>query len=159
VSLPGVGTNWHTLKLGCYGNQISVSYDGTVYINTTDTEATPYLTGGVSVDLWTDAVRYSMLVDNIVVTSLVNNSLNSIKPVTPLDSAPIIKSVVLKDNAAVITWTANPGSVYRLQFKDDFNSPKWLDAEPDIIAKDTEASATNSIVGAPQRFYRILLLP
>ena len=92
VSLPGVGTNWHTLKLGCYGNQISVSYDGTVYINTTDTEATPYLTGGASVDLWTDAVRYSMLVDNLVVTSLVNSSLNSAKPVNPSPSAPIIES-------------------------------------------------------------------
>jgi hypothetical protein len=159
VTLPGVGTNWHTLKLGCYGNQISVSYDGTVYINTTDTEATPYLTGGVSVDLWTDTVRYSMLVDNIVVTSLVNNSLNSIKPVIPLDTVPMIKSVVLQDSAAVITWTANPGSVYRLQFKDDFNDPKWLDAKPDIIATETEASTTDSIAGAPQRFYRILLLP
>jgi hypothetical protein len=159
VSLPGVGTNWHTLKLGCYGNQISVSYDGTVYINTTDTEATPYLTGGVSVDLWTDTVRYSMLVDNLVVTSLVNNSLNSTLPVMPIVSAPIIESVVLKDGAAVITWTANPGSTYRLQFKDDFNSPKWLDATPDIVATDTEASTTNSIVGAPQRIYRVLLLP
>jgi Bacterial Ig domain/Immunoglobulin domain len=159
VSLPSVGTNWHTLKLGCFGNQISVSYDGTVYINMTDAEAAPYLTGGVSADLWTDTVGYNMLVDNVVVTSLVNNSLNSIKPVIPLDSAPVIKSVVLKDGVAVITWTANPGSVYRLQFKDDFKSPKWLDAEPDIIATDTEASATNSIVGAPQRIYRVLVLP
>src|SRR5438045_6851424 len=101
VSLPGVGTNWHTLKLGCYGNQISVSYDGTVYINTTDTEATPYLIGGVSVDLWTDTVRYSMLVDNLVVTSLVNNSLNSTLPVMTIVSAPIIVSVVLKVDAVV----------------------------------------------------------
>ena len=159
VSLPSVGTNWHTLKLGCYGNQISVSYDGTVYINTTDTEATPYLIGGVSIDLWTDTVRYSMLVDNLVVTSLVNNSLNSTIPVSPIGSAPLIQSVTLNDGAAVITWTANPGNVYRLQFKDDFNTPKWLDAAPDILATDSEASATNSIVGAPQRFYRVLLLP
>jgi hypothetical protein len=159
VSLPSVGTNWHTLKLGCYGNQISVTCDGTVYINTTDTEATPYLTGGVSVDLWTDAVGYRMLVDNLVVTSLVNNSLNSTVPVMPVASAPVIESVVLKDGAAVITWTANPGSAYRVQFKDDFNSTQWLDAAPDIIATDPEASTTNSIVGVPQRFYRVLLLP
>jgi hypothetical protein len=159
VSVPGVGTNWHTVKLGCFGNQISVSYDGTVYISMTDTEATPYLTGGVSADLWTDTVGYNMLVDNVVMTSLVTNSLNSIKPVIPLASAPIIKSVVLKDGVAVITWTSSPGSVYRLQFKDDFNRPKWLDAKPDIMATDTEASTTDSIVGAPQRFYRILLVP
>jgi hypothetical protein len=100
-----------------------------------------------------------MLVDNLVVTSLVNNSLNSIEHIMPPVTAPIIESVVLNDGTAVITWTANPGSVYRLQFKDDFNGPKWLDATPDILATDTEASTTNSIIGAPQRFYRILLLP
>jgi len=104
-------------------------------------------------------VRYSMLVDNLVVTSLVNNSLNSAKPINPSASAPIIESVVIKDGAAVITWTANPGSVYRLQSKDNLNSPEWLDAKTDIIATDTEASATDSIVGVPQRFYRVLQLP
>ena len=28
VSLPGVGTNWHTLKLVMQGNRIAVHYDG-----------------------------------------------------------------------------------------------------------------------------------
>jgi len=159
VNLPGVGTNWHTLKLGCYGNQISVSYDGTVYISTTDTEATPFLTGGVSVDLWTDAIRYSMLVDNVVVTSLVTNSLNSVLPVVPSAPAPTIESVAIRDGNAVITWSANPGSSYRLQYNDNLRFAKWSDAKPDIIATGIEASATNSIVGTQQRFYRVLLLP
>jgi hypothetical protein len=158
VSLPGVGTNWHTLKLGCFGNQISVSYDGTVYINMTDTEATPYLTGGMSVDLWTDAVRYSMLVDNVVLTSLVSNSLNSIEHIIPVTTPPVIESVVLNGDSAIITWTANPGSAYRLQYKDDFNSPKWIDAGKDIVATGSEAKAVDSIVGTGQRFYRIVLL-
>ena len=43
ASLPSVGTTWHTLALAFKGNQISVSYDGTNYIATTDGEAVPYL--------------------------------------------------------------------------------------------------------------------
>jgi hypothetical protein len=159
VGLPGVGTNWHTLKLGCFGNQISVSYDGAVFINTTDTEASPYLTGGVSVDMWTDAIGYTMFVDNVVVTSLVSNNLNSAEHIVSTVSAPIIESVVLKDGFAIITWIANPGSAYRLQYKDDFASPEWKDVKPDIIAGGSEAKATDSIANGPQRFYRVLLLP
>jgi hypothetical protein len=159
VSLPGVGTNWHTLKLGCFGNQISVSYDGALYINTTDTESSPYLTGGVSADMWTDAIGYTMLVDNVVVTSLVSNSLNVAEHIISSVSAPTIESVVLKDGFAIITWTANPGSAYRLQFKEDFASPDWKDVKPDLIASGSEAKAVDSIANAPQRFYRIVLLP
>lgn len=36
VSLPSVGTNFHTLKLGFVGNRILVSYDGTLYIDVVD---------------------------------------------------------------------------------------------------------------------------
>ncbi len=159
VSLPGVGTNWHTLKLGCFGNQIAVSYDGAVLINTTDTEASPYLTGGVSVDLWTDTIGYAMLVDNVVVTSLVSNNLNAAEHIISTVSAPVIQSVVLKDGFAVITWTANAGSTYRLQCKDDFAGSDWKDVTPDVIAAGSEAKAVDSIGNAPQRFYRVLLLP
>lgn len=159
VSLPGVGTNWHTLKLGCFGNQISVSYDGTVYINMTDAEATPYLNGGISADLWTDTVGYNMLLDNVVVTSLVSNSLNSIEHIIPTATPPIIQSVVLKGGNAIITWTAIPGSAYRLQYKDDFNSPNWVDSGSDIIAIGPEAKAIDAIASTAQRFYRVLMVP
>ena len=50
-----MGTNWHTLKLAFHGNRIAVYFDGTQVISVTDTEAQPYLSGGISVDMWTDA--------------------------------------------------------------------------------------------------------
>src|SRR6185369_15223647 len=105
------------LQLNCSSNQITVSYDGTQVINTTDTEATAYLSGGISVDLWTDVTGYSMFVDNVVVNSLSGGSQPLARPIQQIViSPPFIQSVALNDGAAVVTWRANPGTVYRLQF-------------------------------------------
>jgi len=49
VSLPSVGTNWHTLKLTMQTNHLQVSYDGTTLIDVLDTgfdSRAAYLTGG-----------------------------------------------------------------------------------------------------------------
>ena len=55
VSLAGVGTNWHTLKLVMQGNRIAVHYDGTLMLSVTDPGAQPLVSGGISFDLWTDS--------------------------------------------------------------------------------------------------------
>jgi hypothetical protein len=57
VSLPGVGTNWHALKLTFRGNQISVAYDGIQVVSVTDNnfDAVPaYLTGGIAAHMFMD---------------------------------------------------------------------------------------------------------
>ena len=41
VSLPGVGTNWHTVKLVMQGNRIAVHYDGNLMLSLTDPAAQP----------------------------------------------------------------------------------------------------------------------
>jgi VCBS repeat-containing protein len=77
VSLPNVGTGWHTLKMVFKGSQLQVSYDGTLMINVTDNNfdsRAPYLTGGISADLWTYTTSYVMGVDNIIVRTLTANS-------------------------------------------------------------------------------------
>jgi hypothetical protein len=71
VSLPPVGTNWHTLQLAFHQNRIAVDYDGTRMMSVTDVEAQPWLVGGVSADMWTDATDYSMSVDDVMVRPLV----------------------------------------------------------------------------------------
>lgn len=72
TNLPSVGTNYHTIKLAMTSNQITVSYDGAIGINVTDTDtaAPVYTNGAVSLDMWTDVVQYNMFVDNVVVTLL-----------------------------------------------------------------------------------------
>jgi hypothetical protein len=161
VSLGSVGTNWHTLNMTCSNNLITVGYDGTQMIRTNDTEATPYLSGGISVDMWTDATGYAMWVDNVTVTALgLSGSLVQAlaQPLVVVD-APVIQSVVLTNGMATITWSATSGSSYRLQYKDDWESPGWNDAKGDVIADGLIASKADAISATPQRFYRVVRLP
>jgi hypothetical protein len=67
VSLPSVGTNWHTVNMALNANQITVSYDGVQLISTSDTEAQPYLTGCIDFDMWTDVVAYNLMADDVLV--------------------------------------------------------------------------------------------
>jgi hypothetical protein len=69
VSLAAVGTNWHTVRLVFDANQIAVDFDGARVISATD--PTPYPSGGVSVDMWTDAAAYVMSLDSVIVSPLV----------------------------------------------------------------------------------------
>ena len=70
VKLPAVGTNFHTVKLGFFWNRIAVYFDGVLMINVADQEASPYLNGSVSLDMWTDSTGYLMSVDDVIVNPL-----------------------------------------------------------------------------------------
>ena len=73
ATLPGVGTTWHTLLLTFQGARIQASYDGVQYIDVTDNgfDSLPaYVSGGVSLDMWTDSLASTMSVDNILVQAL-----------------------------------------------------------------------------------------
>jgi hypothetical protein len=70
VSLPVVGTGWHTLQVSFIGNRILVYYDGTLRIDVTDNNydaRAPYLSGGISADWWTWSPPYTITVDDISV--------------------------------------------------------------------------------------------
>ena len=70
VSLPDVGTGWHTLQMTFIGNRILVYYDGVLKIDVTDNNydsRAPYLSGGISVDWWTGSLPYTIVVDDISV--------------------------------------------------------------------------------------------
>jgi uncharacterized repeat protein (TIGR02543 family) len=71
---PGnLGTNWHTLALSFQSNNISVSLDGIQQINVLDNHfdtVPPYASGGITADLYSDAVPYTIAIDNVAVKSL-----------------------------------------------------------------------------------------
>ena len=72
VSLPDVGTGWHTLQLTFIGNRILVYYDGELKIDVTDNNydsRAPYLSGGISVDWWTWSPPYTITVDDLSVVT------------------------------------------------------------------------------------------
>ena len=165
VSLTNVGTNWHTLTLGLSGSQLTVSYDTNQVISVTDTEATPYTSGGITVDMWTGATKYVMSVDNVVVTSLatgasvasVAQASLSFRPAAV--PAPVIESISIAGGSAVVSWSAVDGNRYRLQFTEGLEMPEWIDLLPDVLATGPRATATNAIGSSPKGFYRVLLVP
>jgi len=71
VSLPSVGTGWHTLKMIFEANRIQVFYDGNPMIDATDNNydsRAPYLTGGISADMYIQSSGSpSMNVDDVLV--------------------------------------------------------------------------------------------
>ena len=75
VSLPGVGTNWHSVELAFQGSQITVYYDTNQVLSVTDDGSFDgqgaYTNGGISVDMWTEYVTYTMSVDNVIVYPIV----------------------------------------------------------------------------------------
>ena len=72
---------------------------------------------------------------------------------------PVLQPLRLSNGVARLAWNAIPGRTYRVQFKPTLAATIWTDLSPDITASTSTASTTDAISGAPQRFYRILLLP
>jgi hypothetical protein len=73
VNLPSVGTGWHALQMIFSGSQIQVVYDGALMISVTDNNfdsRAPYLSGGISADLWTYTNAYVMQVDHVIVQAI-----------------------------------------------------------------------------------------
>jgi hypothetical protein len=70
VSLPDVGTGWHTLQMIFIGNRILVYYDGIQKIDVTDNNydsRAPYLSGGISADWYSLSLLDTIGIDNITV--------------------------------------------------------------------------------------------
>ena len=152
VRVPGVGTNWHTLKLVFQANQIAVQYDGNQMINTTDGEIQPYVSGGISAGMWTDASGYTMQVDDVVVDAFVAGTNTNLVP-------PVVLSLHLTNGLATVVWSAVAGQIYKMQYKTQLTDLNWNDVLPNVTASGSTATGTNSVGAASQRFYRIVALP
>jgi subtilisin family serine protease len=60
----------------------------------------------------------------------------------------------------IVSWNAIPGRTYRLQYNTALNTTNWITSGADVTAGDTLVSRTDDpVAAAPQRFYRVLLLP
>ena len=77
-------------------------------------------------------------------------------PNQPPAEIRIVAASLAPNGDLLITWSAEAGKTYRLQFKDDLNAPGWTDLT-DILAAGPQASHSIPRGAAPQRFYRIQL--
>jgi hypothetical protein len=72
---------------------------------------------------------------------------------------PMLRPLRASNGVAQLAWNAIAGQTYRLQYKPTLTATNWTDLAPDITATASTASATDAVGAAPERFYRILLLP
>jgi hypothetical protein len=74
-------------------------------------------------------------------------------------SPPVIQSITVSGDEAVLTWGSVSGHAYRVQFVNSLEAASWTDISPDIVASSSTVSTTNTLSGSAQRFYRIRALP
>jgi hypothetical protein len=72
--------------------------------------------------------------------------------------SPAIQSLRITNGIAGITWSAVPGGMYRLQYKDSLDCSTWHDLGADISATASTISTTDLVGTTAQRFYRVLLV-
>jgi hypothetical protein len=77
--------------------------------------------------------------------------------ISTLNPGPFIQSVAAAGGQATFTIQTIPGRAYRVLYKNDLNDPTWLQLAPDFAAANTNASLTDSFLGA-RRFYQVLQL-
>ncbi len=71
---------------------------------------------------------------------------------------PVIQRIVRDNNLVVITWTACPGSLYRVQYRKNLEAAGWNDLPGDVLALGTSAERSD-LITYDRCFYRVLLLP
>jgi uncharacterized repeat protein (TIGR03803 family) len=59
----------------------------------------------------------------------------------------------------VLSWSSFAAGIYRVEHAAAAGSINWVPAGPEIVATSNEASLTNPVSAAAQRYYRVRLLP
>jgi hypothetical protein len=119
ITLPGVGVNWHTVKLTFQGNNIFAYFDGNLVTNVTDNgsiDGQPaFANGGIGLNLWTlPPAAYAFSVDNVIVStsnSIANyDSYNDATNATLNVAAPgVLANDVGNENLTAILVSATTG--------------------------------------------------
>ena len=58
-----------------------------------------------------------------------------------------------------MTWSAQTGRSYQVQFKNSLNQTKWTDVEPPVMPTGDTATFSSSISDGFVRFYRVTTKP
>jgi hypothetical protein len=72
---------------------------------------------------------------------------------------PVILAVGLTNQAITVTWSSVAGLTYGLQSNTDLTGTNWSNILPNVMASGSTTSQTNTIVDAPQKFYRVTIVP
>jgi len=71
---------------------------------------------------------------------------------------PQFTQPALAGQQLTLAWQTTPGHTYRVEFKSHLNDPSWTPLSGDMSAGSGSMSVNLDITGAPERYYRILLV-
>ena len=72
------------------------------------------------------------------------------------DTPPAITIGITPAGGVFLWWTASPGRIYRVQYRDDLSTGAWNDLQNDLFATNSVCSATDAMGSIGQRFYRVV---
>jgi hypothetical protein len=78
----------------------------------------------------------------------------------PTNDASILRVLTLtrlQGGAKTILWSAVPGRVYRVQYKNSLSQSSWIELPPLVTATTSTASTTDNNITPANRFYRVIL--
>jgi uncharacterized repeat protein (TIGR03803 family) len=72
---------------------------------------------------------------------------------------PVLQPVARTNDTLTLSWSTEPGWKYQLMYSSDLGSGSWTGMGDVSTASGPTLTATDSVTNAPQRFYRVALLP
>jgi len=141
VLIPTNGSVQALSYSGGLGGAAAVQYDGS-------------LGGGKVVNF---GFPFETITNSVVRDACMSDVLRFFGVLDPPSLRPL--QVDLAGHTLTLTWTASAGLKYRIQYSTNLSAPVWQTLGSDITATNTTAIHADSIPGgAPQRFYRVLLV-
>jgi hypothetical protein len=67
-------------------------------------------------------------------------------------------AVSLKSGSLSFSWPSATGQTYQVQYTDTLEAPVWNSIGPDLAGSGSPLAVTLPVSGAPQRFYRVVLV-
>jgi hypothetical protein len=76
-----------------------------------------------------------------------------------LTIVPEFQTATLSNGTLSLTWSAEAGGMYQLQYNSNLSSSNWINLGSLFTATGATLNTTDSVTNGPQRFYRVVLLP
>jgi prepilin-type N-terminal cleavage/methylation domain-containing protein len=72
---------------------------------------------------------------------------------------PTFQAVTLTNGTLSLTWSTEVSGTYELHYLSDLNSTNWTNLAGPVTAVGGTLSGNDFVTNAPQRCYRVVLLP
>jgi hypothetical protein len=151
--LPALNVNFPTVAADAGGAAV----DGTAPVNQTNLAVVNQLITNWPPDaaLWLVWEMASAKGDS---QGLAIDNLSFAASAQPLLS-PVSMTVQPSGTNFILSWPGLIGQMYQVQFKTNLTDPAWLPLNTPMPGTGASLSLTNNLAGAPQRFYRLAVLP